>query len=479
MSRLDDEGMLPVLPTFAICQKKRVWGRFRDAGHQGASMAWLATLLRLSAGMLAAAITGRAASADDATFERWSLHGQMTFVEQYHPAFRSPYRGPNSLDPGSRGNETFDATLFLGARLWDGGEAYADPEIDQGFGLSNTLGAAGFPSGEAYKVGKSTPYFRLQRLFFRQTFDLGGEVETVEPGANQLGGSRTSDNVAITAGKISVTDIFDTNAYAHDPKNDFLNWSLIDAGAYDYAADAWGYSYGIATEWTLDWWTLRTGLFDLSRVPNSTELETDFSQFEIVAEAEARHSLWGKPGKLKLLAFVNRGRMGSYTDAVALSQLTGSPPDTGLVRRYASRPGGSLNIEQQIADDLGAFARISFNDGSKEAYEFTEINRSASLGLSLKGTGWGRSNDTVGVAGVVNELSDSARSYFAAGGLGILIGDGQLPHYGTEDIVEAYYSAALTDWLAAGADYQFIANPAYNRDRGPVSVLGVRFHAQF
>ena len=380
---------------------------------------------------------------------------------------------------GSRGDETFDATLFAGIRLWDGGEAYVDPEIDQGFGLSDTLGIAGFPSGEAYKVGKSTPYFRLQRLFLRQTFDLGGEEEQVKADQNQLGGTRTADNLIITAGKISVTDIFDTNSFAHDPKNDFLNWSIIDAGSFDYAADAWGYSYGIASEWTQDWWTLRAGLFDLSRIPNTTELETNFSQFELVGEAEGRHTWWGEPGKLKLLGFVNRGRMGSYNDAVKLGQLTGQTPDTALVRRYASRPGLSVNFEQQIDDDLGAFARASLNDGSKEAYEFSEINRSLSAGLSLKGTKWGRPDDTVGVAGVVNALSSSAKAYFAAGGLGILIGDGQLPRYGTEDIIETYYSAQVTDWLAASADYQFVADPAYARDRGPVSVLSARLHAQF
>ena len=430
--------------------------------------------------VLVTALTLLAPSAwADDTAEDWSLHGQMTFVDQYHPAFTSPYRGQNSLDPGSRGNETFDTTLFAGVRLWSGGEAYANPEIDQGFGLSDTLGVAGFPSGEAYKVGESSPYFRLQRLFFRQTFNLGGETQDVEPDANQLGGARTADNLVITAGKISVTDIFDTNAYAHDPKNDFLNWSIIDAGAYDYAADAWGYSYGIASEWTQDWWTLRAGIFDLSRVPNSKELETDFSQFELVAEAEERHAWWGEPGKLKLLGFVNRGRMGSYDDALSLAQSNGQPPDTALVRRYASRPGMSLNLEQQIEDNLGFFMRASLNDGSEEAYEFTEINRSISLGLSLKGTNWNRPNDTFGVAGVVNALSGDAQRYFAAGGMGILIGDGQLPNYGTEDILETYYSAQLTGWLTATADYQFIANPAYNRDRGPVSVLGARLHAQF
>jgi len=425
--------------------------------------------------ILLVALSASAAGAD--TFD-WSVHGQLTFVDQYHPAFRSPYQGANSLSPKSVGDETFDATAFLGLRLWDGGEIYADPEIDQGFGLSNTLGVAGFPSGEAYKVGKADPYFRLQRLFFRQSFDLGGDSGKIDDGQNQVAGARTADNLVITAGKMSVTDVFDTNSYAHDPKGDFLNWSLIDAGAFDYAADAWGYSYGVTAELTKDWWTLRAGLFDLSSVPNSTELETDFSQFEAVVEGEARHDLFGREGKIKLLAFLNRGRMGDYRDAVALGEATGTAPDTALVRRYASRAGGSIDIEQPLSDDLGVFSRASLDDGSKEAYEFTEINRSLSLGLSLKGAAWGRKDDTVGAAAVVNAISDSAQAYFAAGGLGILIGDGRLPHYGTEDILETYYNAGVTRWLNASADYQLIVNPAYNRDRGPVSVLALRLHAQ-
>ena len=428
-----------------------------------------------AAALLCLAATGARASES----EDWSLHGQATFVEQYHPAFRSPYRGANSLDPGSRGNETFDTTLFAGARLWDGGEAYGDLEIDQGFGLSNTLGVAGYPSGEAYKVGKTAPYIRLQRLFFRQSVDLGGEMRDIAPGPNQLGSARSADNLVITAGKFSVGDIFDTNIYAHDPKADFLNWSLIDAGAFDYAADAWGYSYGVAAEWTKDWWTLRGGLFDLSRIPNTTELERGFGQYELVTEAEERHALWRRPGKLKFLVFVNRGRMGNYDDAVRLALATGAAPDMAAVRRPATRPGFSVNLEQQVADNLGGFVRASWNDGSKEAFEFTEINRSLSAGLSLKGASWGRPDDAAGVAGVFNALSSAAKRYFAAGGMGILIGDGQLPHYEPEEIAEAYYNFAATGWLTAGADYQLILHPAYSRDRGPVSVLGARLHAQF
>ena len=409
--------------------------------------------------------------------ETWSLHSQATLVSLFQPAFRSPFQGTNSLDAIANGRETFDLTIFAGARLWDGGEVYINPEIDQGFGLSNTVGVAGYPSGEAYKVGKEAPYFRLQRLFARQTFDLGGDAQAVDGAANQLAGTRSADNLVLTAGKFSVTDIFDTNSLAHDPKSDFLNWSLIDTGAFDYAADAWGYSYGVAAEWTQDWWTLRAGLFDLSRVPNTTQLVRGFGQYEIVSELELRQSLLGPPGIVKLLGWVNRGRMGSYKDAAALGLATHSVPDTALVRRPADRAGFVLNAEQQLGGDWSAFLRFGFNDGSQEAFEFTEINRTVALGLSLKGRGWGRPNDTVGLAGVDNAISNAARSYLAAGGVGILIGDGALPRYGDEHILEAYYSAAATGWLSFGLDYQWIANPAYNRERGPVSVFGLRLHA--
>lgn len=418
---------------------------------------------------LTALLAGSAGAADT---ETWSLHAQSTFVEQFHPGFRSPYRGANSLDPAARGNETFDATLFIGARLWQGGELYLNPEVDQGFGLSNTLGVAGYVSGEAYKVGKAVPYMRLQRVFFRQSFDLGGETQSVESAANQLAGTRSADNLVFTIGKISVGDVFDANSYAHDQHSDFLNWSLIDSGAFDYAADAWGYTYGATAELTQGRFTWRLGLFDLSRVPNTTQLQRGLAQFEIVGEVEERHQLWGRAGKLKLLGFLNRGRMGDYDDAVA----AGANMDR--VRKYASRPGVALNLEQEIADDLGLFTRLSWNDGSKEAFEFTEINRSAALGLSLKGTSWGRNADAVGVAVVVNDISAAAERYFAAGGMGILIGDGRLTHAGTENIAEAYYAAALTNWLTASLDYQLVVNPAYNRDRGPVSVLGARLHVQ-
>lgn len=424
-------------------------------------------------------VAGPALAGEDSPPQGWAVHGQATFIEQYHPAFRSLYRGANSLDPGSRGDETANVTLYAGARPWDGGEAWADLEMDQGFGLSDTLGVAAFTNGEGSKVGKAVPYLRLHRLFFRQTFDLGGEMQMVGGEANQLAGSRSADSLILTMGKFSPTDIFDTNDYAHDPMHDFLNWAIIDAGPWDYAADAWGYSYGMAAEWSFSDWTLRGGLFNLSRLPNGTELVRGFGQYQWDGEVERRFTLEGHDGKIKLLAFASRGQLGDYNDAVALSIATGRPADISLVRQGAWKSGLSMNGQLALSENLGAFWRGTIDDPSKEGDEFTDMANSLSMGLSLKGTAWDRKDDTVGLAFETGGISSAARNFFALGGLGILIGDGRLDHYAREDVVEAYYAATLLTGVQASLDYQFIANPAYNADRGPVSVLGFRLHGEF
>ncbi len=407
----------------------------------------------------------------------WAVHGQTTFLSQYAPPFRAPYRGANSLDSNA-GRETWDATLYVGRRLWQGAELWIDPEVDQGFGLSNTLGIAGFPSGEAYKVGSSEPYFRAPRAFVRQTFDLGGDAEKIESGLNQFAGSQTSNRLVLTVGKFSVSDIFDTISYAHDPRGDFMNWSLVDAGTFDYAADAWGYTYGAAAEWYWGNWALRAGLFDLSTVPNSTELDPTFGQFQTVYELEHRHEIANQPGKLAVVGFLSRGRMGRYDDAIAFAQQNGTTPNTADVRRYASRSGINVNFEQQLVPNVGFFARAGFANGNVEPYEFTDIDRTASAGFSFNGKLWGRPDDVLGIAAVVNGISDAHQAYLNAGGLGILVGDGRLPHPGPEQILETYYSLPVGAWRLT-ADYQFVANPAYNRDRGPVSIIGARLRTQF
>jgi high affinity Mn2+ porin len=409
----------------------------------------------------------------------YSIHGQTSFIFQYHPAFSAAVSGPNSLSAGANGREAADATLYLGVSPMKGLEFYVDPEIDQGFGLNDTLGVAGFPNGQSAKVGADNPYYETQRAFARYTIDLGGPEQKIDAAQNQIEGSRTADNVILTVGKFSATDIFDTNDYAHDPQKDFLNWSIIDSGAYDYAANAWGYSYGGAVEWTRSWWTVRGGLFDLSNIPNQVNMNPSFSEFEVVTELEERHQVFDRAGKVKFLAYVNRGRMADYNDAVRLAQMTGGAPDVSLVRRYGLRPGAALNLQQEIVDDLGAFARASLNDGHKEAFDYTEINRSVAAGLSLAGKRWHRSDDTFGLALVLNDISKDARNYFAAGGLGILIGDGSLPQAGFEKIAELYYRASVVTGIDATLDYQHVENPGYDALRGPVNILGIRLHAEF
>ena len=407
----------------------------------------------------------------------FAVHGQTTFVEQYAPPFRSPYVGPNSLIP-NQGRETWDATAYLGVRLWQGAEFWIDPEIDQGFGLNGTTGIAGFPSGEALKRGESVPYAHIQKAFIRQTVNLGGDSKKVEAGPNQFAGSQTADRLVFTVGKFAINDVFDTNKYAHDPKRDFMNWALIDTGTFDFAGDAWGMTYGAAAEWYQGDWTLRGGLFDLSVTPGNADLDTTFRQFQWVGEIERRYQLWGHPGKLAVTGFLSRGRMGRFQDAINLAQLTGLPANIAAVRKYQSRAGVSINLEQEITSELGVFARAGWADGRVEPFDVTDIDRTAAAGVSLKGKQWGRPDDTFGLAGIVNGISNVHQQFLNAGGLGLLIGDGMLPHPGPEQIIETYYAFPL---LAATVtfDYQFIVNPAYNRDRGPVSVIGARVHSEF
>ena len=434
----------------------------------------------MCAAVLLAAPMARAADAADPAgmADGWQFNGQATYVDQYHPSFDSPYSGPNSLNPHSANNETADVTLYAGHRLWDGAEFWINPEIDQGFGLSNTLGIAGFPSGEAYKIGADAPYLRVPRAFVRQVFNLGGEVQKVDAAPNQLAENVAANNLTLTVGKFSVVDVFDNNSYAHDPRGDFMNWSVIDGGAFDYAADSWGFTNGVALEWNTGDWSARGGLFQMSEVPNAKISGYHFHDFMSVGELEHRHKWMNHPGKLKLLVYADRADMGSYVDAVAQAQAGGTTPNTALVRRYATNLGFVVNLEQEVVDNVGIFARASSHDGGYEAYEFSDIDRSLSAGVSLQGALWGRAADKAGVAVAVNALSSNAQQYFADGGIGILIGDGRLD-YAHEQIAEAYYAFKLADKLTLTADLQRVVNPAYNQDRGPVSVVGLRLHAEF
>lgn len=410
----------------------------------------------------------------------WNIHGQTTFIVQGYPRIRSPYQSANSLPGGGQSRETWTASAFLGWRLWDGGEFYFNPELAQGFGLNGTLGLAGFPNGEAQKGGTDYPKFRPQRYFFRQTFGLGGEQEEVADGPLQLAGKRDINRVTLTIGRFAIGDYFDGNAYAKDPRADFMNWAIWSSAAYDFPADLPGFTRGAVVELNRKDWALRAGFFQVPTAPNSDVLTFNGGAGGIV-ELEERYAIFNQPGKLRLGAFANKGNTGNYRDVLGISAANPGLDINDIMtnnRKERFKYGFYVNAEQQVATDVGLFARASWNDGQNEILSFTDIDRSISGGLSVKGSYWGRPADTFGLGGAINGLSSAHRDFLAAGGNGLLIGDGRL-NYGTERILETYYALALNKAFTFTADYQFIANPAYNMDRGPVSIFSGRLHGEF
>ncbi len=277
----------------------------------------------------------------------------------------------------------------------------------------------------------------------------------------------------MTAGKFSSTDLFGTNDLAGDPRSDFLNGSLWVAGAWDYAADSKGYSDGVALEWNWAHGTLRWGDFLEPKIANERNLEPRFwRSFGTVVEWETRHSIGASPGIFKTLVFANRAPMGSNDQAASLGG------DIAATRRARWKPGFVLNLQQAVTGDLGVFSRFSISDGHTESWAFEDIDRSLSGGVSLKGSAWARSQDTVGLRAAQNELTEQHRIYFASGGLGILVGDGRLS-YKPERIIETYYRAQLIDAISFSLDYQFVLDPAYNAARGPVSIFAGRLHVAY
>jgi high affinity Mn2+ porin len=412
----------------------------------------------------------------DPESDRWEIHGQTTYLGQGYPAFRAPYSGPNSLTPGAQYQATWSNSLFLNARLWDGGEVYYNPELLQGFGLSDTVGVAGFPSGEAQKSDFPYPHYNTSRMFVRQTFGFGGEQEDLPSGQMQLAGKADISRLTLQAGKFAVTDVFDGNAYAKDTRKDFMNWSLWAPGAFDYSADRVGLSYGVTAELNQKHWALRGGYFLMDSESNSNSFDTRlFQRGEYVLELETRYSLFGQPGKLRTIGWLNSAYMGSYRDTLNNPAFN---LDIAQTRTGRIKYGYVINLEQAVTDDIGLFGRWSWNDGKTEIMAFTDIDASLSLGTSIKGTRWGRPDDVIGLGGAINGLSRDHRDFIAAGGLGVLVGDGQL-NYRNERVLEAYYAYALNKQFTLTADYQFITNPAYNADRGPVHVFSGRLHGEF
>jgi high affinity Mn2+ porin len=420
------------------------------------------------------------AFAEDATLppdSAWSLHAQTTYQLQTHGSFESPYEGTNSFQDRSETRGSFTATVFLGRRLWTGGEAYVNVEALAGQGLSRVLGLAAPPNGETYRVDSTELKANLARLFLRQTFALGDKIEAREDEENHLAGRVPSRRFAVTLGKVSGTDVFDDNAYAHDPRTQFNNWSLWANGAWDYPADTRGYTWGVALELAFDEWAFRLGSFLEPREANGLEFDHDVARAHgDVVEIAHRHALSGRSGAVRLLAFWNHARMGVYRDAIALSPVA---PDVTATRAPGrSKYGFGLNLEQEVVPGLGAFLRAGWNDGRTEAWAFTEIQRTLAFGASLDGRSWKRPGDLFGAGFVLNGTGADHRDYLAAGGLGFMLGDGRL-RAGNESVFEFFYRAALGRFVALSVDLQRFANLAFNADRGPVTIYGFRLHAAY
>lgn len=437
--------------------------------------------------MLVGTLLPVAGVAQDAVFEDTTARFQATYIWQKKPAFSAAYSGQNSLSPEKEISYTATATAYLGFRPWQDGEIYLNPEVTQGVPFSGLTGTAGFSNGEITRTAGTNPLVYRQRVFLRQTWNRGGGKEKVEADLNQMAGEVDKNRFVLTVGNFSTLDVFDDNAYAHDPRRQFMNWGHMTSVAYDYAADARGYGWGFAAEWFEGDWALRVGRMTGPMQPNM--LPTDFKIFKHYGdqfEIEHNHEWNALPGSVKVLAWRNRAVLARYRDAIAYGNSVSWAPDPEYGKQHIFKVrnaeqikyGFGINADQALSADLGVFFRAMWSDGQTETLAFTEVDRSLALGASLKGKAWGRAQDTLGIALTRNELAKDRREYLEAGGISFFIGDGAL-RYRPETTFESYYSWNVLKGLWLTADYQRIHNPAYNADRGPVDVWSGRFHAEF
>lgn len=428
-------------------------------------------------------IVACSAQAGDYAPESWNAKLQSTYIWQTKPAFPAAYSGANSLSAARETSYSFSTTAFLGYRLAKDTELYFNPEFVQGLPLSQLTGLGGLSNGELQKTAGPDLTAYNARLFVRHTWGLGGAREAVASDQNQLAGSRDTHRLVLTAGKLAITDLFDGSSYAHDGRTQFMNWSFLTHGSYDFAADARGYSWGAALEYYRDDWAFRAGRFIQPRESNGLALDFNILQhYGDQFEAERAYSLGDLPGRAKLLLFRNVAVMGNYQDALNQGAATATTPSMSTVRQLQSKWGWGINLEQSLSPSLGVFARLGRNDGNSEAYAFTEIDASWSAGANLSGASWGRSQDSVGLAYAQNQLSAPHQAFLAAGGQGFFLGDGQL-RYQPETILETYYKIGVdlprAKRSALTVGVQYIQNPGYNADRGPVKIATIRLHTEF
>jgi high affinity Mn2+ porin len=407
--------------------------------------------------------------------ENWNLYAQATSIGQVHPGFDALYTGPLSLLPHLEAEASLTATLFLGFRLAANTQLYFDPELAGGRGFSNVTGLANFVNGELPRVGVSRPTPYLARLYVTQDFGFGSERETIESDANSLGGTRPMTRYSVTVGRFTVTDFFDNNRYSHDPRKQFMGWGTMYNGAWDYPADTRGYTWGWVHEFHTRNWSVRYASVAMPREANGLRFDRKILRNRgDVVEGELRRETNGHAGAIRLLAYQNHARAGTYGETLTMPQ-----PDVTATRRDGTRKFGfGLSADQEITKTIGVFGRLGWNDGQTESFAFTAIDRLAIIGVSVTGERWKRPHDVAATALTLGGLSKVHAAYLAAGGLDFLIGDGALT-YGKEIVSETYYAAQVVEGGFISVALQHVTNPAYNKDRGPVWVGSLRLHVEW
>ncbi len=416
-----------------------------------------------------------------------NVHGQTTYINQRYNNFTSSYSGENSLSSLKSMSYTWSGTLFLGARLAPNTDIYFNPEVVSGVPFSDLVGLGGFSNGEATKAAGLNAKFYSARAFLRQTFNQGGDKVVLENEANQIMQTVSSNRVVVTAGQFSTLDIFDDSKYAKDPRIQFMNWGNMTYLAYDYAADARGYSTGLAGEWYLSNWVMRASRMLAPKNPNGRDLNWQiFNTYGDQIEVERQHNIADLPGKVSVLAYRNRMILARFQDAtnyVLANNAQGTQAINNVRTNYQYKTGIGVNGEQALTKDLGIYGRAFTSDGHTETMSFTEADNSISVGMGLNGTSWSRPKDTVGISMMQNGLSSYRKNYLQSGGVSYFIGDyagpGQTISYRPERIGEVYYNATVIKNVLAGLNFQHINNPAYNAARGPVNILSFRIHAEF
>jgi high affinity Mn2+ porin len=416
---------------------------------------------------------------DSVPAERWNLYYQATSIGQYHGTFNAPYEGLNSLHNYPERDVSLTTTLYLGLLIAKNTAIYFDPEIAGGRGFSGVTGLANAPNGELPRVATATPKPYVARLYITHDFGFGSETEATESDANQLSGNRPLIRYTISAGRFTVTDFFDGNRYSHDPRTQFLEWSAMYNGAWDYAADTRGYTWGWFHEFHARNWSARYASAAMPRTPNGPRFDRRiFKDRGDQVEFEYRYKLLTHAGTVRVLHYENRTRSGSYGEALQVAAATGGTPDAGAIRKPGTlKYGFGMSFDQEITKDFGVFARAGWSDGKTEDFAFTAIDRMAGGGASLNGARWHRANDTVATVFTAAGLSRVHADYLARGGQDFLIGDGRL-NYAPEYAWESYYDAQVVKGFSVAFDAQHYQNPAYNHDRGPLWAYSLRLHIE-